>query len=379
MYDTPEKIQEAFRSGKISKEQADNLTLALNPIFKTPGSTTQEPVKYPWESGSLSMGSNDLDWLKNTLGNQTTNASREEYIQQQNALGKDPTTAGEEWDKQQNTQDITFTQPQNMEDLNILQEQGKLSQADYDAWAIQLKNTPTPESGDPTNKSPFPLLSSRGSDLSTEIYSLGRGIGADKGSPGRGMTIASSAGAASMDIARNLLAGIGFEKRNSYVNNWYDQQQQDVNFKVDNQTNDTNKTGMLPWGKFGGVKSFEEGGEQMPEDVSQSEIPAAGPEQQIAVKVAEMLQQGMTAQESLKTLMAQGIPQDQAIQIIEAVLSQMESQGSPQQLPSEEQELPKMKNGGTFKHRVGEPIQFKVNGETKRGVIKKIVDGKIYL
>lgn len=61
----------------------------------------------------------------------------------------------------------------------------------------------------------FPFISAGGSDLSTELYSLGRAIGAPKGSRGRMLTGIASAGAAAFDIARNVASGIGYEKETS--------------------------------------------------------------------------------------------------------------------------------------------------------------------
>jgi hypothetical protein len=96
--------------------------------------------------------------------------------------------------------------------------------------------------------------------------------------------------------------------------------------------------------------------------------------------VAEMLQQGMAPQQVLESLVERGVPQQQAVQIIEQVMSEMQ-QMQPQQPAQEasEEDLPKMKNGGVFSHKVGDFVEFKIGGKTKKGRISKIENGKIYL
>ncbi len=57
-----------------------------------------------------------------------------------------------------------------------------------------------------------------------------------------------------------------------------------------------------------------------------------------------------------------------------------QEQATGGQNPQEEgAEVPKMKCGGTFKHKVGDAIQFSYGGVMKEGIISKIENGKIYL
>ena len=91
---------------------------------------------------------------------------------------------------------------------------------------------------------PFlPYLYPGGSDLSTELYSFGRAIGAPKGAQGRLATGIGAGGAAALDIARNVMSGIGYEKANSFAEDWYRKRLQDQEYESQSQTRDTNNVG----------------------------------------------------------------------------------------------------------------------------------------
>jgi hypothetical protein len=127
---------------------------------------------------------------------------------------------------------------------NAMQD-GTLTPLNSEGWKKGLLPSSTPE-GEGMPKADmfrFPMINPGGSDLSTEIYSLGRALGTPKGTPGRGLNAIAAGGAAAFDIARNLASGIGFSKRNQYVMDWYKKKQQEQNYTPDSQSADQNSTG----------------------------------------------------------------------------------------------------------------------------------------
>lgn len=359
---TEQEIIDLLRTGQITEQEAQMYRAQLNSTYQNPfGSitstpdwaTSQQPVTSGQPVKKAMFNGVDLSMLP-VLSPQSANVqtgdpatlslndapTREQYVEQQNRLGYDPTTAGEDWDE---------------------------------IYGVNSgKNTQT------RNPNNFPVLFPGGSDLSTELYSLGRNIGAPKGSTGRVAGIVGSAGAAAFDIARNVASGIGFEKMNRYVDDWYRQQQfggENSNYVAAPQYQNTNYLG----GFYG-----EDGGSP------QESNPQAM--QQVAAQIAQALQQGQSPQAIIQLLMEQGIPQQQAQQLVASVVQQMQQVSQQSRSVEEQQEisnlesvqpqeqnLPMMKNGGVFKHKVGDEISFKLKGETVTGVIKKIENGKIYL
>jgi hypothetical protein len=228
----------------------------------------------------------------------------------------------------------------------------------------------------------FPMINPGGSDLSTEIYSLGRALGSEKGTPGRGMNIVGAGGAAALYIARNLASGIGFSKRNQYVMDWYKKKQQERTYTPDSQSEDQNSMGGFKLG--GTINMFAEDGMMMPEGQPQEQMPQEQGQdqqmQQVVQMIAGMLQQGANPQQVLEELVRQGVPQQEAEQLIQMVIQQMQGQQAPapeQQQPQDQQMM--MKNGGTFDKRVGESVTIKVGGKKVKGVIKEIKNGQITL
>lgn len=221
---------------------------------------------------------------------------------------------------------------------------------------------------DPFKTQPFlPYLYPGGSDLSTELYSLGRAIGAPKGAQGRLATGIGAGGAAALDIARNVMSGIGYEKANSFAEDWYRKRLQDQEYESQSQTRDTNNVGrqFRDGGMFNGV-GFEMGGEQeMPMEVAPQEQ-QADPMQQVVEIVTQLLQQGAPQEQIIQALVQQGIPQEQAVQIINQVMQQMQ----PQQTT---------KDGKTVNAQPGQQITFKHGGKKVSGTVKEIRDGKIIL
>lgn len=392
MFDTPEKIRAALAAGTITQQQANDyfMQLRLQSTSVTPyapynpqslPTITQsqlnnvEPsgVKYPWDKPfeeDVNIPAFDEDAFIS-------------YMNQ---------------NYRQNNTNEGFVMPDSEEEVNALVRQGRLTVNEANEMKERVRTqggfeynpkkslaeTVFGTSGEGSKGGAgFPMLGNWGSDLSTELYSLGRSIGAEKGTKGRAITGIAAAGASIFDIGRNVASGIGFEKRNNYVNDWYDDQARRVRFRSDPQNNDMNTTGNLPF-KFGGI--FEDGGEmgqpmaegQMQQPQQQEQAP--NPMQQVGIMVAEMLQQGMAPQQVLESLVERGVPQQQAVQIIEQVMSEMQQmQPQQQQAQESEQDLPKMKSGGVFNHKVGDFVEFKIGGKLKKGRISKIENGKIYL
>lgn len=202
--------------------------------------------------------------------------TRDEYIEARNKMGYDSAGSGEMWDK------------------------------------AQTENT---DNGAPkTSLNDIPFLFAGGSDISTELYSLGRSIGAEKGSKGRLLSGIAAGGAAVMDIARNVASGIGFEKRNQYIEDWNRKQQNKVEYTPNSQTRNTNNIG-----------GFMEDGGQVPET-----LPQEG--QQIMQAVVTMLQQGAQPDQVVQALVQQGVPEEQAMQMVQQATQGAQEQ--QQQAPS---------------------------------------------
>ena len=206
----------------------------------------------------------------------------------------------------------------------------------------------------------FPFISAGGSDVSSELYSLGRAIGAPAGSRGRMMTGIASAGAAAFDIARNIAGGIGFEKRNQYVKDWYANQQRQNSFTPNPQYRNTNTVGGITYG--------QEGGELFQGEMTSLRQPTQGDQmRQMAAFVMDMLQEGEQPDAIIENLIGQGVPEAQAQQIVSLVMEQTGNQQSG------------MKKGGNFTKKPGDKVTFMHGGKKHSGVIKEIVNGEIVL
>lgn len=94
--------------------------------------------------------------------------------------------------------------------------------------------------------------------------------------------------------------------------------------------------------------SYQDGGEQFqnPQEVAPQELgqeQQVGQQEQMMQQVAEALQSGATPEQVVQKLVESGIPEEQAVQIVQAVIQQ--TQGQQQQAP---QEQPQMKDGGEY-------------------------------
>lgn len=271
-----------------------------------------------------------------------------------------------------------------------------------------MNNTYSPSKKAGNFMSMLPYLFPGGSDISTELYSMGRGIGkltAKDAEGNRTVTgleragawgnVIGGGGAALLDATRNLTSGIGFERANQYVEDWYKKKQRErPNFTNAPQFRNANYTGGATYSKYGGL--FEDGGE-MDETIEEGVEMASNNEQQnqmqqIASQVAQALQQGQEPQAVMQALIQKGIPQQQAQQIVQMVMQQIqqeqdmysenEEEGGEeeeQQEPQEKESETLMKRGGRFKYNVGDYIEFMHGGVKKAGKIKEIKNGKVFL
>lgn len=169
-------------------------------------------------------------------------------------------------------------QPRTFEELDALWKQGSITPEQYDQLELQISNNPySPTSGedmnyqdgnmDPTQQAgrawwdrPWNFA---GSDLSTELYMMGMGIGSKPGTRGRAAAIIGGGGAALFDIARNVTSGIGYQRRNQYVNDYYRQQQRRIQYNPVSETANNNSTGSIPPGQMGGMFVMGENGPEI--------------------------------------------------------------------------------------------------------------------
>jgi len=100
--------------------------------------------------------------------------------------------------------------------------------------------------------------------------------------------------------------------------------------------------------EYGGY--YQMGGEMM-QAPQQGQPQGGGGEEQILQQVAQMLQQGMSPEEIVGQLVQMGVPQEQAIQVVQMVVQQMQGQ---QQAPQQEpQQAPPMMRGGGYMYQMG--------------------------
>lgn len=149
--------------------------------------------------------------------------TREQYIQMRNEAGFDPTTAGEEWDK------------------------------------ANASNSAA------SGAKPFPFLSTTGSSLESELFMLGRALGQDPGTKGRGLAIAGGIGAATLGASRAGLSGFSYAKAQEEQQKWMREQLakgRQGAYTPSPQYGNTNTLGGA-MGKFGGLFNdgyFQDGG-----------------------------------------------------------------------------------------------------------------------
>jgi hypothetical protein len=332
----------------------------INPnATQKPNVLNQQPTLY---------GTDGTDPNKVVPKNMKEFTSKEEWMRYKESQGEDPMLAGRNWDEQMGTGNEDAPQG--------------------------------PMGGYNQGASGMPLWYPGGSDISTELFTMGRGIGAAKGAKGKNAAIIAGGGAALFDITRNVLAGVGYEKSNQYVENEYRKNQYGTgsrDYTRQRQYKNANPMGEMDFGRDGGMfgnftpdlisnykRKFEEGGEQegmeqqpMQPQMQPQEQEEGQPQdqmQQVQMMIAQALQQGQEPQMIVQALAERGVPREQAMQMVAQVAQQMQQQNMEQS-----GEEPEMKKGGKFKHNVGDYIEFKVDGKIKKGKIKRIENGKIFL
>lgn len=106
-----------------------------------------------------------------------------------------------------------------------------------------------------------PLLYTGGFDMETQAAQLGRFIGQNQGTGGRGLGIASAAGGLGLGITREVLSGIGAAKQNQRVLDRNNELQQRRTYTPAPQSAATNTTGGNVFGKGGYKDKYGKGGE----------------------------------------------------------------------------------------------------------------------
>ena len=265
-------------------------------------------------------------------------------------------------------------------------------------------------------------------DLTTNLYNLGRAIGAEKGTKGRGASIVGNTGAAILEGSRALFSGMGFSKAQQYTDQFNQDQMIAARKKYESnpQYKNANYIGGPSQARLGGKFGyFEEGGEQQQMDPRMEQMMAQQGEQQADPRMQQqqmdprMMQQQqqqmdprmqqqqeaqMTEQESqayqqiaeklvnsfetldeiAEYLKENGVDEAAFNAILNFAEDMMEdkeeSLENSEEATEETEEEGEMRKGGTkFNKKVGEYIEFEYGGKTYKGTIKSIKNGQIFL
>lgn len=169
-----------------------------------------------------------------------------------------------------------------------------------------------------------------GVDIPTAATALGQFVENDNalGIAGSGLKLATG-------LARNFFGGIGLQRRNNQVMDDY----------YETQRNSLNRPEVLQDGGF-----FQEGGVQQEEQM-----------QNIEQQILEALQRGVQPEQIVQNLVQQGIPEEQVVQMVQAIAQQL--QGASQQ-----QEQQFMQDGGSINNK--EKMAKALTGEYMFGMDK---------
>ena len=104
-----------------------------------------------------------------------------------------------------------------------------------------------------------------GMGMEGALFNLGKGLGADPGTKGKGALIATSALSSLFKGARNVASGMGVANVNREFEDWQRKQLLKRDYKSDPQDRDNNSTGNYGYSKYGGefdgrLNTFEKGG-----------------------------------------------------------------------------------------------------------------------
>lgn len=259
-------------------------------------------------------------------------------------------------------------------------------------------------------------------DLTTNLYNLGRAIGAKPGTKGRGLSIAGNAGAAALEGARALFSGVGFSKAQGYTDQFNQQQMIDARKKYESnpQYKNTNYMGGPTQTRAGGtIRVYEDGGEQqmdprMEQMMAQQQQADPRMQQEMDPRMAEQQQQmdprmqqqeeaQMNQQEaqayqqiaeklvnSFETieeiadyLNENGVDEtafNAIIKFAQDMIDDRDESADDNEEATEEPKEEEMRKGGKkFNKKVGEYIEFEYDGKVHKGVIKSIKNGQIFL
>lgn len=239
------------------------------------------------------------------------------------------------------------------------------TEAEYQAYLDTFRKTEELERRGNGNDL-FPFIYAGGSDIETELYSLGRSLGQKRGTPGRGMSIVGSAGAATFGAARTLSAGLGFSKRNNFIEE--EQRRKELERRYTNNSQYANQNNI-------GETSQEEGGMPIEPDQQPKQ---EGANQEVVQAVIEMMNQNVSPEKIVQLLVQKGVDQAEAISIVKAILQGGQPQEEMQETaPQEQQE--EMEQGGFFGKGPGDYVSFEYEGKRVSGKIAKIENGEIFL
>lgn len=236
------------------------------------------------------------------------------------------------------------------------------------------------------------LLASQGtSSLEGSLFGLGRALGTKAGTPGKGMAVAGYAGNALLGGARSLMLGLSGAKAASMNAEWNREalsRPQNV-YNNATQFQNANTTGGTAQGRYGGILSYEEGGNAT---FNESE---EGDKTLEYKKIAQQLsEQYPTIEELDEYLQSEGVPEEDHQGILEQAQQIYGGEMQPEQedmdeeepMDQEEGEQQSFREGGEteesdvpFNKKVGDEIHFQYGGKTHKGTISKIENGKIYL
>ena len=125
--------------------------------------------------------------------------------------------------------------------------------------------------------------------------------------------------------------------------------------------------------KADGGYMYQMGGEMMAQQ-PQGQPQGGSGQEEIMQQVAQMLQQGMAPEEIVGQLVQMGVPQEQAIQIVQMIVQQMQGQQqAPQEAP---QQAPPMMRGGGYMYQMGgemAPQQAPQQGGSQEQIMQAIV------
>jgi transcriptional regulator CtsR len=163
----------------------------------------------------------------------------------------------------------------------------------------------------------FPYINPYGSSLSSRAYLSGKGFAT--GTPlGTAMGITSGL-SAGIGLAGDFMAGFATQRRNQYVKEEERRRMRQgmtPRYEAASASGATNTTSGQSF-KYGGLFSFQDGGEMMMAG-------APDPNEQVFGMINQMLGEGQTPENIIQILIQQGVQPEQAEAMVAAVLQQMQ-------------------------------------------------------